>query len=231
MQRGMGSVLIERLNSLLKASGMSARSVSMKATGKPDTIRDILRDQTKSPRAITVGRLAAVLGVDSAYLNGETDVPNPQANNRDILQPARVVGVVQAGAFMELEADNRFEIEPQWIPTIKDAEFPNVEQVAFEIAGDSVDKVCAAGGHAVCLPFADTGLLIKAGMYVVAQRTRGGLVELTIKRVEGTFGHYQLVPDSRNPKHKPITFPSAEPGEEVTIIALVRRFISPTLTY
>lgn len=232
MPTGMATDLKERIKSLLKQTGKSARSVSMEATGKPDTIRDILRGKVASPQAETIRKLAAAMDVQAAHLLGEVDMLNPQATTtRDLLQPARVVGLVQAGSFMEIEAESRYDLEPQWIPTVRDPDFPSLEQIAFQIAGDSLDKKCAAGGYAICLPFADTGLPIKAGMYVVAARVRGGLIEHTIKRVEGAQGKFKLVPDSTNPRHKAIHFPSAEADEEVTIVALVRRFISPQLTF
>lgn len=231
MQRGMGKVLKDRLETLVKDSGRAPREISLKATGKPDTIRDILRGKVNNPRTDTVAKLAKELGAQTAYLTGESGSRKRKKGSDELLLAARVIGLVQAGTFMEPDADGKFEADPQWIPSVRDDEYPQIEPIAYEVAGDSIDKVCVAGGYVVCLPFADTGLALKAGMWVVVSRMRGGLLERTIKQVQLDRGRFTLHPASTNPKHKPIAFPSAEPSEEVSVTAIVRRFVSPTLRW
>jgi len=226
----MSKVLKSRLKMLVAASGKSVRELSMAATGKPDAIRDILRDKVKNPRSDTISNLAKALGTTAAYLTGETKNEQPGGEEKGSgIVAARVVGSAQAGAFIEVDT-TVFEVEPRYIGTVRDESFPDIQPVAFEVIGDSIDKICQSGGYAICVPFGETGLQIKAGLWVVAERRRGDLVERTIKVVRRTIsGSFQLQPYSTNPAHKPITFPSAEPSEEVVIVAVVRRFQTPPL--
>lgn len=117
------------------------------------------------------------------------------------------------------------------ISSVPDRDFPHLELIAFKVLGDSIDKLCPIGGYAVAVDFAETGLEIKDKMVVVADRVRAGLLERTVKVVRKINGRFELHPASTNPAHKPITFPSAEPGEEVRVVALVRRFVGPTLAW
>lgn len=201
----------------------------MEATGNPDAIRDIFRDKARSPSMTTIAAIARALKIPVSQLTqiGDGETPGNGAAHND-LRLARVLGVAQAGTFVEVGT----QVDPddvRHVPTVADQRFPGLEQVAFEIAGDSIDRKCGAGGYAVGVGFAASGLPLRAGMWVVADRVRGDLVERTIKRVEGAPGRWELHPASTNPKHKPIRFPSAEPHEEVVIIAVIRRFISPEL--
>lgn len=223
----MAKLLKERLLKLVEESGRSDRDVSMKATGKPDAVRDIMRDKVTSGRSDTVAKLARELHSHVGYLTGESDDPRPARELRADITAALVIGVTQAGAFMDIDTAVRFD--PEWVPTIQDPQFPHLQPVAYEVAGDSIDRVCLSGGHAICLPFADTGLSLRQGMWVIAERRLGALVERTVKQVHGRYGNFELRPSSTNPKHRPIRFPSAEPTEEVTVVAVVRRFLSPTL--
>lgn len=227
----MRNLLKSRLKKLVDESGKSPRAISMKATGKPDVVRDILGDRIADPGSLTLRRLAQTLGVDVAYLVGESDLRRKVGNNTTVggLVPVRVVGYVQAGAFMEL-ADHIPDGEGEnVVAAVKDQEFPDLEPVAFEVVGDSINQVCQPGGYAICLNFAETGLQIRDGMWVVAERCRGNMIERTVKQVRRSTGGVELHPASTNPAHKPIRFPSAEPHEEVRVVAIVRRFLSPTL--
>jgi hypothetical protein len=221
--------LKDRLKSALAASAKSARAISLEATGKPDVVRDILRGKARNPSMDTITAIARVLEIPVSQLAqiGGSEPPTNGAAHND-LRLARVIGVAQAGAFVEVY-DNSDSGDDTYIPTVADPRFPHLEPVAFEVAGDSIDEMCKAGGYAVGVNFADSGLQLRADMWVVADRVRGDLVERTIKQVKGSPGRWTLHPASSNPRHKPIRFPSAEAHEEIVIIAVIRRFISPEL--
>lgn len=227
---GVDKVLTDRLKSLIKRSGKSAREVSIAATGKPDVVRDIIRGKVQSPRGKTLSELARVLGSNVGYLTGEARTPKRDGAMQDGIVYARVLSIAQAGAFVEVsDLGEPDPADERRIATVADHRFPNLDPVAFEVAGDSINLRCEAGGFAVGFSFAETGLELRAGMWIVADRVRGSLVERTIKQVHGTKGHWELHPASTNPKHKPIRFPSAERHEEIVVIAVIRRFISPEL--
>lgn len=226
----MVKLLKERLKLLVRDSGKSPRAISIEATGKPDAIRDILRNKVVNARSDTIRMLAKTLKTTVAYLTGEGDEPYPsKALDNNGLIAARVVSSVQAGAFMEIESSSPYEDDPKWMPAIRDPRFPNLDPIAFEVLGDSIDLKCPPGGYAICLPFDETGLQVKDGLWVVAERQRGNMIERTIKQVRKVADRFELHPASTNKKWKPIRFPSAEPHEEVRIIALVLRFLGPSL--
>lgn len=229
----VGNLLKSRLKALIKERGTTARAVSIKATGKADAIRDILRAKSMNPRSDTLQKIAAELKADIAYLTGVSSVRNSGGKRTatDGLVRARVVGSAQAGAFMEVRAATVYREDDEFIATVRDREFPNLEPIAFEIVGDSINLKCEPGGYAVCVPFAETGLQLKEGMWVVAERQRGDLIERTVKEVHQAGRRFELWPASTNPEHEPIKFPSAEPSEEVRVVALVRRFIGGPLPY
>ena len=63
--------LLERIDQRLLALGLNDRAASMKATGKPDAIRNIRRGRL--PRADTLDRLATALACSSDWLLGKGD--------------------------------------------------------------------------------------------------------------------------------------------------------------
>lgn len=229
----MGNLLKSRIELLLSETTRKAAAISKAATGKPDTIRDIMRKGT-IPNAETIQNLAKEFGVDVAYLTGRSNLRHQTGSKTtNGLVPVRLVGATQAGAFMEVAATSAFDDDPRWVAALKDEEFPDLELIAFEVVGDSINLKCEPGGFAICLPFAATGLQIKSGMWVIAERKQGDLVERTVKQVFQNGRGYELRPASTNKEWKPIRFPSADGRghEEVTVVAIVRRFLGPPLPH
>lgn len=68
--------LAQRIEELVKKSGKSPRAISMEATGKPDTVRDVLRGKSL-PSSTTLAKLAAVLGTTTDFLLGSAKTPAP----------------------------------------------------------------------------------------------------------------------------------------------------------
>lgn len=66
-------MLISRLKARLEEVNKSAREVSLAATGKPDTVRNILRGATQDPKAAVLERVAAELDTTSDWLLGRTE--------------------------------------------------------------------------------------------------------------------------------------------------------------
>lgn len=63
--------LLERIEMVLKEKGWTPRFWSMEATGKPDTVRNILREKSTSPRSDTLAALAKTAGKPVQWLLGE----------------------------------------------------------------------------------------------------------------------------------------------------------------
>jgi SOS-response transcriptional repressor LexA len=69
----MSDVIRQRIQERLTLLGKNARQVSIEATGKPDTIRDLMRRPKNGMLAHTLAKIANALETSTAYLMGETD--------------------------------------------------------------------------------------------------------------------------------------------------------------
>lgn len=67
-------ILADRVKALVEQDARSPRAISMEATGKPDTVRDILRGKSV-PANTTLADLARTLGTTTDYLLGRAGSP------------------------------------------------------------------------------------------------------------------------------------------------------------
>ncbi len=225
------SILQKRIRARIQQLGTNPRAVSDKAELGPTAVRDILDGRSRSPRQITLKKIARALNCDLAYLTGDSTSVGGATSAK--ISTAPVIGDVRAGIWMEAdEFSAEVDIsELDQVPCVSDLDYPSVQQIAFRIVGDSINQICPDGGYAICLLWSELGVEPASGMFVVAERNRHGLYETTIKQLMGGPGDWRLEPRSTNPDYKTITFPSDSDDEEVRIIALVRRFVTPTLTW
>jgi phage repressor protein C with HTH and peptisase S24 domain len=112
----INETIAARIQERVEATGKSARSLSMRATGKPDAIRTILK-QGVMPSADRLEMLAHTLGTSTAYLLGATDDPAPLNVRYVTPYMNRMIG------------DREVELEPQIIPSPGRAEIDHVRKV------------------------------------------------------------------------------------------------------
>lgn len=129
-----------------------------------------------------------------------------------------VMGVIEAGQFRDISLEDQSPDRPT-ISVARDERFPNADQYALRVSGDSMDQLFPDGSYVTCANWADTGLALRPGLIVHIERTIGSLVETTLKEIQGT-GPFTLVPRSSNSKHKPIALTGGE-GVEVSVRGLV----------
>ncbi|MCT2398501.1 LexA family transcriptional regulator [Novosphingobium mangrovi (ex Huang et al. 2023)] len=79
-------ILADRVGKLVAESGRSARDISIAATGKPDLVRDILRER-RMPNGEALHDLARELGTTSDYLLGKATSANPVRSEVSIHAP------------------------------------------------------------------------------------------------------------------------------------------------
>lgn len=130
-----------------------------------------------------------------------------------------VLGHIEAGQFRDISLLDQSDERPT-IAVARDERFPEADQYALLVSGDSMDQLFPDGCYVTCVSWADTGLDLKAGMIVHVERTVGSLVETTLKEVSGFAPNWALKPRSSNPRHKIITFEPID-GVEVTVRGLV----------
>lgn len=138
-----------------------------------------------------------------------------------------VVGVVEAGAFRVV--DDLSQIEPddfEGLTVPRDARYFGMRCFAFEVRGDSMDRVIPNGSYVVAVDivdYADRYGPVASGRYVVVERTNGHMKEWTVKEAVVFADRIELRPCSTNPRHKTITVPLADldNGSEVRILGVV----------
>lgn len=145
------------------------------------------------------------------------------------LVPVTVAGPVQAGAFMPIDEFDQSEPETFYEPA--DPDFPRARRTAFDVIGDSMNRLepapILAGARVIGVNYDDIGIPLRDNMVVVVQQEReaGFLREWSVKQIELTDDAVIFHPRSNNPRHKPIIVQRdlrADDGREVKILALVR---------
>ncbi|MBO0141473.1 peptidase S24 [Agrobacterium sp. Ap1] len=182
-----------------------------------------------------------LFGVKAGWIlfgDADDETPAPISDiilNRIGMVAGRVAGVVEAGAFREV--DEFDQSEPVEIMLPRDEKFPNARQLVFDCAGDSMNDLrprpIFPGDRLVCLAYEDVGheVELRSGMVVVVQRERDGghFREWSVKQLELFPDRAEFHPRSTNAKHKPIIIQSdheADDGVTVQVIALVRRVMN-----
>ena len=147
---------------------------------------------------------------------------------------APLVGVVQAGAFCDALS---FEDQGMQLDLLHFALPPNltsqlavydaVSKVAFEVRGDSMDRIYPDGSLLLCLPFAELGRAPRAGERVIIQAVMpDGHYEATVKTIRIVENAIWACPESSNPAHNAINL-SALVADEVQALALVIASLRP----
>lgn len=119
-------ILALRITQLLDEKGLTARDVSIRATGKPDVIRDMLRRKS-TPNGPTLAKIAEILQTTTDWLLGRCDnnvQPTSEVGFRDFsseyrAQPAARIPVYGTGYCDDLEVEH-------------DGHYVRVEQTMFE---------------------------------------------------------------------------------------------------
>lgn len=138
-----------------------------------------------------------------------------------------VLGIIEAGQFRDISLIDQIFDYPV-IAVARDERFPNADQYALKVSGDSMDLLFPDGSYVTCVNWADTGMSLRPGLIVHVERTIGSLVETTVKEVQGT-GPFTLMPRSTNQKHKPIALEHHPEEAEVTVRGLVTGKWEPLL--
>lgn len=229
------AAVLARIEERLKAVGLSADAASAEAK-KPDAIRNLRRAvKTGGRQGLTMATLSALAPVLQTTVGYLAEGSNGSAIFDSVSEARRpgsipVVGKVAAGVFREVIEHEDGNTE--YIFDEPDPEFPNARQVAFTVEGDSLNELkprpILDGDTLICVDFGDTGLPLIDGAIVIVQRTRDGgqTIEWSAKQVELHPRRTEYHPRSSNKALKPIVVPDdpdADSGEQVEVLALVRR--------
>lgn len=242
--------LAERVAFLLKLRGLSQAEAARRGGFSNATfIYDILKGKKLGVQGANLAKLALGLSTTAEFLLRKTEDPElpgesaapartaPQIERSDFAL-ATYGGVVEAGAFREVNdfADDTEDHAPIYEP--RDPRFPQAQLVYFMVAGDSMNALrprpLMPGDRVIGVDFEGLGgrVPLDTGLVVVIEQTMQGghHRERSVKQVELYEDRIEFHPRSTNPKHKPIVVPVTvfrDPSEEdqrtVRILAIVRR--------
>ncbi|WP_415279279.1 LexA family transcriptional regulator [Brucella sp. BZ] len=226
----------ERLQQRIDELGWSKAELSRRSGINYDSINKYLRGDIDNPRGNILEKLAETIERSVLWLRDGIEQSEAELSRiGGRMVPVRTAGTVEAGAFREVDEFDQGEPDEIYLPP--DTKYPNARQMAFVVAGDSMNNLdprpILPGDRAVCVAYADIASEVKLreGMVVVVQRQRDGghFREWSIKQIELYEDRTVFAPRSTNPKHKPIIVPrdfDADNGEEVEVIALLRRVVN-----
>ncbi|HET9159149.1 MAG TPA: S24 family peptidase [Caulobacteraceae bacterium] len=146
------------------------------------------------------------------------------AADHETVIPARRVpvrGVVQAGAWSEVGVE---EAPLDWT-YFEAKEYQRAQLFALDVRGPSMNRVFPDGSRVICAQPHEAG--VRDGDYVAVRRSRGGLVETTLKQlVVEPGGELMLYPRSTDPAHQaPLRLersPESQEGPEVIGVVVGR---------
>jgi len=203
-----------RLEWALKRKDMSSSALS-RALGISRNAVSQWKNLKNRPAQETLTQTAQVLGVDIHWLatgQGEAikqpEVPKAAPGNHaetrssDFIPVhyAPVRGRAAAGVWLEFEAiaDDSVEMIP-YVPS----RYPNLEQFAYVISGNSMDKErIFDGDYVTCVEYSIVRAMPQPGDVVIAERRDRGLFERACKKLEMIDGRLALVSKSTDPRFK-----------------------------
>lgn len=191
----------DSLRASIKASGRSARALSLDAGLGATAIKDILSGKSQDPGAGTLSAIAAQLDVDPASLLIRDSRTLAPPSRRPSLKYLRVRYRVQAGHWIEDDSLSQDFIGGSY-PVVEDSRYAGFPQWLEEVVGDSINERIRPGAFAHVVDSIEIGYSPRDGDFVVIERRRdqGALRERSIKQVVATPEGVEFWPRSTNPK-------------------------------
>jgi hypothetical protein len=120
------------------------------------------------------------------------------------------------------------DFEPFEIPIPIDARWPEGAVKAWVVRGESINKKASDGDFVVTLDIDHAPRAFQHGDWVIAERTRFGLRELSVKQVQVFEGEIWLAPDSTDSRFTPLRLchqDNVRVDEAVRVTAFVLEFV------
>lgn len=125
-------------------------------------------------------------------------VDAPASRLRPLGRRIPVVGEVAAGLWREVESVELQQVDEHI--TLEVQGYERAALFALKVVGASMNLVYPAGRYVVVAPAHEAG--IREGDYVIVERFKADLVEVTIKELMTVDGRIALVPRSDDPAHQ-----------------------------
>ncbi|RVU14936.1 LexA family protein [Methylobacterium oryzihabitans] len=198
----------------LETSGFSMAEASRQLGIPRDAISKVLK-QERELSALELARLATILGIA------------PPQSLINAMQPAfyiTVVGEAQAGLWRDMSQDY---FAGYSIPAMIEPPYKPQDLFAILIGGPSINLRAKDGDHVIVLKYEAAPRGIRDGDWVVVERTKGELRELTIRVVKsnksGGLDFHFCSDDSR---YDAFISQNLAPGETVKVLGFAMNFVS-----
>jgi SOS-response transcriptional repressor LexA len=187
----------DKLRALLAEAGMTPRALSLAIGDNPYTVRDILSGRTRNPRSDTLSAIANALGVGLYDVLEADEFSATSTVTRRLTAPAKIpmLGEVAAGLWRETMLANS---QPDEFIALSVDGYDPADLYALRVSGRSMDLIYPPGRCLVVAPVSQSGL--RVGDHVIVERTRAGLVEITVKELVMEGGKAWLYPRSSSPE-------------------------------
>ncbi|MCQ9144576.1 MULTISPECIES: hypothetical protein [Brucella/Ochrobactrum group] len=214
-------ILKQRIQQRMDALGLNPSSVALHAELGRSAVRDILSGKAKSPKHITLYKIAEALECSASYLVGEIDTLFPKddpekwvALDRSTME---ISGILEAGVYRK--KGERFLLDeeptgynPIWNPkTIEnDRRFPGRKLAIYEMGDSSLDGLHIVKGDIVTILLADDdNVQLRDGQIVVALNLPPDIkeMELSARLVKKVDGAIHLSTFSKDRAFRPIIIP------------------------
>ena len=198
----------------LQRTGISMAAASRDLGLPKDAISKVLR-QERELTATELAKLTRMLGISPPRALVETMQPTLYV---------LVVGEAQSGLWREVAQDDFAQYH---IPAIVDPAYDRSDIFALLVKGESINKKARDGDHVVALKASKAPRSMRAGDWVVIERTRNGLRERTVKILEDDgSGSLEARPYSTDPRHQTPLSIGDHGDERVEVVAFVIHFVS-----
>jgi phage repressor protein C with HTH and peptisase S24 domain len=213
----------DRLRASREAAGFETAKAAADAIGIPVATYTQHENATRGLPAGKARLYAKAFATTPEWLlygRGPSEAPSGQ----DAISAARRVpvrGVVQAGAWSEIGVE---EAPVDWT-YFEAKEYQRAQLFALDVRGPSMNRIFPDGSRVICALPHEAG--VRDGDYVAVRRSRGGLVETTLKQlVVERDGEIMLYPRSTDPGHQtPLKLeraPESQEGPEIIGVVVGR---------
>lgn len=169
----------DRVSRLRRALGLNQSELARRIKKRPQSIQALEAGKIRHPGYIL--QLADALGVSPQYLATGSDDGSTLPDTALL----RVEGIAEAGAYRDPALVAGIRPVGETVPLVRDPRFQDARQYTLYIAGDDASPAFTRGSYAICADLADLDNRPTDSMLVHVERMRDGLVETTIRRVQG----------------------------------------------
>lgn len=184
-----------------------------------DTNKQNITRWSNGERKLTVDwakKIAPLLSTTPiALLLGSID-ERPRSDFQLVENAVAVIGEVAAGVWREHDAI--MQDTPEKIPMVPVMVGTLDGLFALRVRGNSMDKSIPDGFLVICRAMEFAPEPITGDLVIVERRQmQGGLREVTVKRFRKSKDGFELIPESSDPRWKPIKVRTSKPDPEMEI--------------